>query len=765
MALLPPRIFGPLSECSRSVVFQFAIPGATVVLLRTRAGITKDVGKTTANLSTGIVSLFPTEEFAADDLVTAYQFTPTDASLWQPDPVTVQKSSDQFNPPQILTHLYQCSRGFAVGAMRPGTKVEVFDNGQVIAAGEAPDGTAHVRVVHQFGLPFPGTVLKLRQRICPKPPPPGGASEWVVVTPLPPIEPLPVKKVPGGMLPAPSFVSGLYACSRSVKVAGVVPGAEVVLQDTTGAWWATSGPHDATTRTIELPTELVEGREVEIRQEVGDRCEMLPERRRQKVGPPEKLPKLSLFQIDCPTTPTLYASVLKEAATIEFEVTHQGQTNFYRGVASKPMDPVPAPPMPEGSIVRIRQGECELWSDWSEPQTAKALNRPVQKPRIVGTLFQCQNTVPVENIDPLAGTLRIVSDALGEIANTTYFGNQPLIKVAPSLITGHEITVVHEVCGIVQTSDPKTVQPLATAGIGEMVEPMYDGDTSVTVRDVTAGAYLEIWDQDKRLQTGFAPFSVSGKVNVTFVGMAPLAFGQHIHARFWHCAQFGRNEGRRVSLRNPELHAVNPATAAAGGSDMTIECVGAHFRAGAVIVFQGNTWINTTFLSKTQLRGTIPSALVANPGARKVRVRNPFGEMSNEVEIQIIAQPEPPPPLPPPPTELAFSSVALHNCHTGKRSVAIYKRNVTLGQAFQFVQLMEHEYDEWGTCQIDGDALEIDLPDGQVMEIVAVDAGAVGCLPSGADPSTASPMTLACRRDALLLLGKSTGPQLPYAIG
>ena len=72
MALLPPRVFGPLSECSRSVVFQFAILGATVVLLRTRAGNTRDVGKTKANLSVGLVSLFPGEELAGDDLVTAY---------------------------------------------------------------------------------------------------------------------------------------------------------------------------------------------------------------------------------------------------------------------------------------------------------------------------------------------------------------------------------------------------------------------------------------------------------------------------------------------------------------------------------------------------------------------------------------------------------------------------------------------------------------------------------------------------------------------
>jgi hypothetical protein len=43
------------------------------------------------------------------------------------------------------------------------------------------------------------------------------------------------------------------------------------------------------------------------------------------------------------------------------------------------------------------------------------------------------------------------------------------------------------------------------------------------------------------------------------------------------------------------------------------------------------------FLSKTQLRATIPSALVANPGARKLHVRNPFPQWVQEVEIQIIA--------------------------------------------------------------------------------------------------------------------------------
>jgi len=37
MKLVPPRLFGPLSECSRSVRYDFAIPGATIIVMRTPA--------------------------------------------------------------------------------------------------------------------------------------------------------------------------------------------------------------------------------------------------------------------------------------------------------------------------------------------------------------------------------------------------------------------------------------------------------------------------------------------------------------------------------------------------------------------------------------------------------------------------------------------------------------------------------------------------------------------------------------------------------
>ena len=81
-----------------------------------------------------------------------------------------RSASPNSTPYQVLSHLYRCSRGFFVGGMRPGTRVQVLQGGSVIGTGEAIDGTAAVGVPD--GLPAPGASLIARQLICPKPPPP-----------------------------------------------------------------------------------------------------------------------------------------------------------------------------------------------------------------------------------------------------------------------------------------------------------------------------------------------------------------------------------------------------------------------------------------------------------------------------------------------------------------------------------------------------------------------------------------------------------------
>ena len=654
MEILPPRVIGPLSECSRSVIFENALLGATVILVRTRNGVTQEVGEVKATLSTGIVTLKnPSEEFAARDQVSVYQKTNTGASEQQRDTIEVQKSVDKFNPPQVLTHLYQCSRGFSLGAMRPGTKVEILQGPEVIATGEAIDGTVSVRVVDAFGLPpTPGTTLTARQHICPKPPPPGGGTEWIVDTLLPPVEALPIAVHPGGKIPAPTIIDGLTDCSHAVQVGNVIPGAEVVLEDADHTWWASVGPSDETSVWVQLPVALVEKHEVEVRQEVGQRCEMQPERQRYTVGPLIQLPKPELYQIDCNMTPTVFVSFLKQEADVEFEVTVNGNKATYLTKVTHDTrtpipntDPLPAPPMPPGATVRVRQGECDHWSEWSEPpQTAKALAGAVNQPRIAADLFACQNTVPVENIWPLSGTIRVIS-ALHDapISQTPVYAGFISMHVNPSLDEGDDITVEHDVCSTIMTSPVKKVKPLVDPSAGEVVGPhLYDGDTAVKVKDVTAGAYVELWDQNKpaRLQTGYAPFNDSGKVTVTFTGFGQLHGGQHIYMKLWHCGRYGRNQGLPVEYRAPVLDQITPASVIAGSSPPTLTAHGSQFQPGAVLHL-GTQILPTMFVSATEIYASLSAAAVATADTESVTVVNPDGKASGSLPFTVKPLPLP----------------------------------------------------------------------------------------------------------------------------
>ncbi|GAA4435618.1 hypothetical protein GCM10023188_27720 [Pontibacter saemangeumensis] len=636
------------------MIYENASFGAKVVLVRIRNGVKQEVGATQAVQSRGIISLEAGEELMALDKITIYQKTDTDSSHEQPDAVEVQSSGKDINPPQVLTHLYHCSRGFTLGGMRPGTKVEALEDNTAIGQGEAIDGTAFIQI-NEFGLPLPGAVLTARQHVCPKPPPPNNAPEWIVDTSLPAVEALPTQVPTGGQLPAPNITKGVTACSRAVEVTDVIPGAEVFIEDANAAWWAWVGPSEQTTVTVRLPVPLEEGRQVKVRQEVGMRCEYHPEVRQLTVGPPESLEKPRLWQIDCHSLAFVHVAELKPEADLEFEVTFQGVTTIYRGQATNKIGYVPAPIMPEGATVRVRQGECGHWSDWSEPRTTAVFAGPVQKPRITSELFHCQRSVPVENVFPLAGIVRVVSNALGTIAQSTVSSDIMSIQVAPSLIAGHEIRVEHELCGMLETSDMKRVNPLAHISPGKVEGPLFDGDTSVRVKDVTANAYVELWDQSHRIHSGYAPFSSDGKATVTFSDFGKLHAGQHIYMKFWYCGHYGRNEGLPVAFHAPVLSQIIPDSALVGSSAITLTAKGSYFRQGAVLRWGGQNR-TTTFVSGSEVTAQIGASDLASARSLPVLVVNTDGKMTGSLQFKV----EAPPPPPPPPASLKLDmSVSL----------------------------------------------------------------------------------------------------------
>lgn len=83
--ILPPQIFGPLSECSRGLLVTNVLPGAEVFLLMSRNGATDRAGHTTFKTTSGIATLDSGWDFLAGDLVSAYQSADDEDSYPYPD--------------------------------------------------------------------------------------------------------------------------------------------------------------------------------------------------------------------------------------------------------------------------------------------------------------------------------------------------------------------------------------------------------------------------------------------------------------------------------------------------------------------------------------------------------------------------------------------------------------------------------------------------------------------------------------------------------
>lgn len=650
---LSPKVRGPLSECSRLVAVDLVIPSAGVTIVVFRGSDYVAVGHVESAVATSVnVPLNAGEVLAEYERVNAQQTlrdgtSRTTSTILPDNDVAVQRSVADFGPPSMLSHVYTCSRGFWVGGMRPGTEIQVLlPGGSVIGNGVAVDGTALVTV--PGGIPH-GASLVLRQIICPKPPPSPPAPNYVVDTTLPPALLFPYQS--GQTIPAPEILSGLAQCSRSIQLAGVLPGAEVVLVAEDGSWFVGLPPSDNTERTIDLPFE-VSGLAAVIRQEVSPLCQTHSEQKRHTIALQTRLPAPDLWFIYCNTTPWLFARGLKKNADVEFSVTVDGRETIYPTVAGSD-GMAPAPPMPVGALVRVRQGECDLWSDWSDPpQTANAMLAPPTQPHIPHELFGCQTAVPVENVFPFVGYVHVMSTRHGELKVVPVTSMVMTIPVAPVLEPGDEIWVEHRFCGQRLESNHRTVKGRLDAQPGEIQQPLFDGDTVVIVKRVTAGAWVELWVDggSAPVQQGLAPFSDDGQVDVAFSQFGKLKRGQQMRFETWFCGQHRVVGPVPVVLRAPIIDSLAPKDALQGSGPLVLAVLGRNFRSGTHVFvhFPGtaSTPRTTTFISETEVRAQITADDAATPVSFDVQVENPDGQLSASKPFSIVARPTPPLPTP-----------------------------------------------------------------------------------------------------------------------
>jgi hypothetical protein len=751
--LLPPRVLGPLSECSQAVIVANVVAGAMVTLFVTRSGVVRRVGKAVINTSKGTVAIDSSQQLVAGDLVNASQALARDPeSPRSQDGPQVQISIAQFDAAQVLSNLYRCSRGFFLGGMRPGITVQVLQSGSIIGTGNAIDGTAAMRI--PAGLPAPGVALSARQWICPKPAVPPPSTGYIFDSALPPITALPFAS--GQTMPAPTIAQGLTACSRAVQVTGVQPGAEVLLEAVSGAWSAIIGPSDQVTSWLVLPTQLREGEDVSIRHDVSPHCQLNFEPKVVKVGPKQALNRPRMGQINCNTTPSIYVIDLKPETDIEFSVSVAGIETIYRTSASDGKDSLPAPPMPVGASVKVRQGECEIWSDWSDPpETANALTVQPSQPSIPGELFGCQDAVPVENVYPYNGYLVVMSARHGELNRVSALPSMPPIPVAPSLSFPDDIWIEHHVCGFVATSEAKSTRQRSDVVPGTIQAPLFDGDTTVLLTHAVGGAHIELWEETKNriLETGRAPFGMTEFVDVTFGGFGPLRAGWKIFAKTSHCGSFVQTASIQVVSKAPVITSIVPAALIAGHSAFTLVVKGTDFLTGAKVQW-GTADRSTTFVSSAELHVNILSTDLTTAKTTPIRVINADGQVSGAVNFTVSPIPAP---------VVGFDELLIQNCNANTlpgssihRPIHIYFRRTDMGPPGPWIPISDSphdaDYDTAGHCPINSSVgAKFSLDDGATYEVVCTDPLLAGCMTGGPDEA-------ACRRSSVFTVhGKAGG--------
>ncbi|HEX6046686.1 MAG TPA: IPT/TIG domain-containing protein [Pyrinomonadaceae bacterium] len=86
---------------------------------------------------------------------------------------------------------------------------------------------------------------------------------------------------------------------------------------------------------------------------------------------------------------------------------------------------------------------------------------------------------------------------------------------------------------------------------------------------------------------------------------------------------------------------VSPANAYARSGDFKLEVAGDKFT-GATRIYIDGRELPTTFISPQQLSTTVPSSIIASPGARQIEVRTPDNQLySNKVVLSVAAPPIP----------------------------------------------------------------------------------------------------------------------------
>ncbi len=531
MTLLPPKVIGPLSECSSRVKVEAQITGATVYVFANGAQVATGVatsGSQVFNLTTNL---------SAGESVVARQEIGAQLSAESPESMVVQAKPPQVGLVAFRSHLFECGRCIWMHGAVPGATVTVSGSAGSNGSGNSYDGNA------RFGLSQPigaGETLQAVQEAC-------GQVGPKIDGPTPdrPVE----GKESRQRLPAPSVNSPLRACQKGVTVSDVYDGADVTLLRASGSIGAC---FDVDSLTFRVNPVLVEGETVRANQAFPSCTITSPNSAPVVVGPAKPVPPPKVVGPLCEGATSIrltdleYGSMVKifvdgnEIGTAESPVA--GTYDFF-------IDPPLPAPNHHGTEVTAQQELCGIYSAHSAGEPVMKGLKELPPPKVSEPLFDCSAAVHVSGIHSGA-YVRVFSSMLAApIASAVVIGTEATFIVAPLLMEGDEIFAVQKGCGAESPrSNVVRVKPLPDLKPPNVKGPVYHCHKSVVVTGVVPGALVEVY-----VDGIFRGAAVAGTDEVDVPIIGTLSVGSLVQARQHMCGRTTKfGEGVRVAFYDGE---------------------------------------------------------------------------------------------------------------------------------------------------------------------------------------------------------------------
>ena len=471
MALLPPRVIGPLSACSTGVRVQGQLTGSTVRVLANGAQVAQGVASGPDQvflLSSGAL-------LVAGQQVSATQTVGAETSIPSPETVQVQAKPPVVGPVSFVSNLNQCGRCLWIEGLVPGAQIEVrASGGPVLANGSSYDGVARVHLNPELAA---GMTVEAQQTAC-------GAPG--TVTTGPPVDSLREQ----GTLPTPTVESPLRECQHTVTVSNVVHGATVTLMRSAGP--NLSGCFDLSSLYFWVNPPLALGETISARQELPD-C---------KIKSADATPVI--VQDNTPVPPAVVKPPLCAGSTT-VTVTGLGLGNRVRiqqdgvdiGEAEAPVNgdfDFLVPPLVGGTMITATQEMCGEWSAPAAGVLVDPAPASLPTPKVQDPLFECAAVVRVRNLHP-GSRVYVFSTFLGApIGEKQVYATEADVPVAPLLIKGDRIFAVQKGCGLVSSkSSDVEVRAVRELPAPVVAKPLYSCESIVRVDNIVPGARVDVY--------------------------------------------------------------------------------------------------------------------------------------------------------------------------------------------------------------------------------------------------------------------------------